>query len=319
MKGKVKNMSKTKTIMKITTVIAGIILLVLTSQQAIAKLGIISKFFDTVLENLQPGSFYNLRALKGIAYIIKNASNEMIDVVVEVQRPANAAEGYEPILDPSWVKIVPDRFKIRANENHFSDVILSIPDDPNLIGRHFHAKIWAHTAGRVGVSVGVRNRIRFSVGSRGPESLKREKRMKKMMSIDCSLDPPSQYVIGVKPGKEYDAKKEKNVSVKITNRASTSIKLELKCIKPSSRAAFPYGYEPADISWLTIKPKVIKVKPLRIKEAKFYINIPDEEENYGKKYAFFVYATVADTDIPLQVFSRVYVETIEKTKINGGK
>ena len=278
----------------------------LLASAAQAKVGVGSKFADAVLENLTPGLSYNIRELRGIPYTINNVGDAEQEVGVEVVRPAQGElqPGYEPIPDPNWIKLTPSQHRIPRGGMAFSDIIITIPDDPKLQGRHFQAAIWAHTVNTGLLGAGVKSRIRLSVGP-GPDSLAAEKRRKAMVTLNFDVWPQALYVNEAAAGGRYDVKKREKKSVKITNRGEERLEVLVKSVPWLNVNALPEGYEAGDPAWLKFKPESLKIKPDRVKEVKVILDIPAEQK--GKKLAFLYYLTLpGGTEI--STVNRVLVE-----------
>jgi hypothetical protein len=278
-----------------------------------AGIGLMTRFADVVLENLKPGS-YNLRVLKNLPYVVTNPGDLRIDVVVEILAPNSLMDGYEPIPDPNWIQILPNRFTLDPAQNHFSDIVLNIPDDPAYVGRHFQATIWAHTAGVGMVAAGMNSRLRFSIGTMGPDALQREKKKKAMLTLDFDLKPETLNVIDATVGGEFNLKTERRQSLKLTNRADDPLKVKLTSIKWDDSFTRPAGYEAApDPAWLKLKPEVQTIKPLTIGEFVPTLKIPKDPALKGKKFVFLVKAeVVAEKVTPVEVYSRVLVTVSDK-------
>src|SRR2546430_1011904 len=87
--------------------------------------GMALRFVDVVLENVSPGTSVNLREYKNLPLVVLNNDNEDMDVAIEIVIPEakEMKEGYEPIPDPTWIKILPDHFHLGPNASASSDVL----------------------------------------------------------------------------------------------------------------------------------------------------------------------------------------------------
>ncbi len=270
--------------------VAGIVFL--PAAQAHAKIGIGTQFTDAVMENLEIGQSYNLRELRGVPYSVKNVGDAGVDIVVEVMIPVpkEMKENYEPIPDPNWIQLVPSQYFVPPGGTAFSDIIISIPNDPQLVGRHYQAFLWAHTKGTGMLGTGVKSRVRFSVGP-GPDTLAEEKRKKAMVSLNYDIWPSAMYVNKAEPGKKYNVKKKENQSFRVTNRSEKPVELVLKAVPWDKRTPAPHGYEPLDnTDWIQLKPSRLKIKPFRVQEVKLLMNVPKKFK--GQKKAFIIQATL---------------------------
>jgi hypothetical protein len=271
------------------------------------------RFPDIVMQMVPPGAVLNLREAKGIPFVIINKSDRAVDVVVEpeipVQGPAHAKDGYEPVPSAEWVKVIPNTFRMQPGEMASSDVILAVPDDKALVGRHFQINLRTRTTNAGFLAVAVVNFIRFSVGTSGPAELKKEKDLKTLQQLDLDLSPITIRLEGVPLGEKVDVKAFKGSSLKLTNRGDKPVKLRLESTKiPVNMQDFgwPSTEHP---EWLTVSPALLKVKANRIEDAKVYLRIPKTPENQGKKFLFLVRAVLVDEDVALEVTSRIYVTT----------
>jgi hypothetical protein len=262
------------------------------------------------LEKVDPGTVLNFRQDKSIPYVVINRTDGPVDVAVESQEPDKKAlkEGYEPVPKPEWLRIIPDHFHMEKGEVATADVILSVPNDPTLVGRHFQANIHAHTQGKTFLAVGILNTVRFSIGVIGPDSLKKEAALKTLENLDLDLTPQSVKAEGVPLGRSVALKDLKAGPLKITNRGAETIRLKLSAVTVDNTLKHP-DFDAADPAWLTLKPATLKVKSNRIEEAAMFLNIPNVPENRGRKFMFVVRAELEGMGLPLEVNSRVYVTT----------
>ena len=256
-----------------------------------AKMGISTQFTDVVLAGLKPGLSYNLRELKGVPYTVKNRGDGVVTVQVDVVVPQRKEmiPPYEPLPDPGWVQVRPDRYRLGPGEPGFSDVIITLPDDPGLLGRHYAFALWGRTVDTGMLAGGVESRIRFSVG-KSPESLAQEKAAKAMVDLNYDLWPTKLYVRGARPGGPYDVKKEEKRRFILTNRDDEK-ELELVFDPLAWRPVFmplPAGYEAVEDvgNWVRFEPKQVKVEPLSVAEVNMIVDVP--ERLRGKKVVFFV-------------------------------
>lgn len=276
---------------------------------------IATNFSDLVLENLELGGFYNLRTLRNCPMVIKNTDNYpiIVEIKLEIPKKVNLMPGYEPIPDIEWIKIVPAKYRLGPFEKGSSDVIITIPNDEKLIGRHFQASILTSSLAadmapsQFTVAVGCVTRIRFSVASMGPETLKLEKKRKKMMSLNFEIDPVNITVKQpVELGKKLNLRKEYGIRLTLINRSTEAVPLNMNAATTGKDG----DYEPGDPKFLEIKPKKLKLKGESMEKLDLYLQIPNEKQYKNKKYVFLIVAQVP-VDVPVEVFSKLYVTTSE--------
>ncbi|RLD16207.1 MAG: hypothetical protein DRI22_01490 [Caldiserica bacterium] len=287
--------------------LGGLFLLMLILIELNGGIGIGTKFGTVVLEKVSPGGTYNLRQLRGVPYIVLNNGNGEIEVEIQVIPPNDPKEGYEPILDPSWLRIEPNRLKLKPGEEFPCTLILSIPDDKNLIGKHYHAYIRAQIVGEDLYGAAVVNNFFFSIGTEGPEAVKKAKAKKLLKELNFDVDP-NMLFLKVKAGKVVNVFKELKKSFKILNKGRRKLKLRIKSVKNTMRYPLLEGYEfTPDINFIWAKPEIVKVKGYRIIDAKLFLKIP--EEYSGKKFMFIIAVSPYEKEFSLvQLFVRVYVE-----------
>jgi len=272
-----------------------------------ANIGVGTKFGTVVLEKVSPGGTYNLRQLRGVPYIVLNTGSVEIEVEIQVIPPKNPKEGYEAIIDPSWLRIEPSRVKLKPDEEFPCNLILSIPDDKTLIGKHYHALIRAQTVGEGFYGASVVNNFFFSIGTEGPEAVKRAKAKKLLRELDFDVDPNILF-LKVKAGEKVDVFKKLGKSLKILNKGKNKLKLKVKSVKNEMRYPLLEGYKfTPDLNFLWAKPDVIKVKRYRIKDVHLFLKIP--EKYSGEKFMFIIAVSPVEKELSLiKLFVRVYVE-----------
>jgi hypothetical protein len=262
----------------------------LTSSGVQADVGLGTQFADAVLEGLEPGGTYNLRELRGIPYSVSNIGNAEVQVQIEVvpPKPKEIKDEYEPVPDPNWIRLQPERHRIPPGGMAFSDIIITLPDDPSLVGRHFQAFIKTSTLDTGLLAAGLKTQIRFSVGP-GPESLAKEKQKKAMVTLNFDIWPSGLYVLNAPAGQKYDVKQAEKKSLSVTNRADKLLDIEMKAASwDTAMVGLPEGYEPGNPEWIAFVPSRVKVKPQRVQEVKTVLNVPADQK--GKKLAFLVQA-----------------------------
>ncbi len=288
----------------------GMAALIMLPVKAQARVGLLAQFADDViLENLELGKPYNLRTLGHLPYIVTNAGDKTVDVAIEIKLPGkeNLKPGYEPLADPGWVQVVPNKFRLDPGAQGVSEIVITIPNEEAYRNKNYQFDIWAHTLGSQFMAAGAEHRMRMSTG-KGPQTLAAEKKEKAMLSLDFDMGPANMYLIGVPPGKTYDAKAEKGSSLKLTNRGGAAIKVKVVSVPYSAGIHPPEGYTVSpDPSWLKCKPDMVKVGELSIKEVKLYVTIPDKADYYGQKYAFLLKCEFQGTEVPLEMYSQVLV------------
>ncbi len=243
-------------------------------------------------------------------------------MVVEVQTPSpgRLREGYEAIPDSSWLRVVPEQFSLQPGETMDCEIIVAIPEDEEYENRHFQAIILARTVSDPGDAVrgvfmdlAMANVIRFSTGDT-PEATMDEYRSRIMESLNVSIDPYSLNAGEITPGEEIILDGFDRATPQIINRGRNDFKISFEVVDSQrlGRYGISRDFEPAPESgWLTLKEEKIKSDSRTIRDIPLKINVPDSEKYRGKNYAFVIRGMIDDYDIPIELFSRIYIRTEE--------
>lgn len=281
--------------------------------------GLSTFFADFVVENLQIGATYNFRELRNIPFMVTNNSGGTVDVVIEpmVSPERKLMPGYEHIPSLDWLQVVPNKYRLGPREKGTSDIILTVPNDPKYEGRHYQVMLNSSgldpfaAPGNVSLALGTQTRIRFSVGTRGPDYLQQEKIRKNMMTLNLEMDPANITISEpVAIGRKINLRKEKNIKFNLINKATEAVVLNMSAV--DDKSVFPLGtgeYEIGPPGFVTVKPKKVKLKGESIEKLDIFLKIPDEEKHKGKKYVFVLRAKVANIDAPIHYFSKLFVTT----------
>ena len=270
-------------------------------------IGLAARFGDVVVENAEIGKTYNLREAARVPFGVENRGKVPVDVTVQFEAPnlKTIISPYEAIPDPTWLKSFPERVTIGPKSIGYFDLLLNIPNDPSLNGRHFQAIVKARTVDTGLLGLAVENRLRFSIGP-GPETLEEEKRLKAMAQLDFNVSPQTIYITDVPIGKVFDVKEEQKKVIRVSNYSMDPLPIKLSSELWDTRLYKPGDYEPIpDPSWIVIKTAEKKIGPEEIESFSFKIKIPNEEQYRGKKFAAII-KTGLDTgfwlDAPVKIF-----------------
>ncbi len=275
-----------------------------------------TKFADVIMEHVQPGKIYNLRTMRNLPYRVENRSNGEVELQVEVEIPSKEQlkPGYEAIVDPSWIKLVPGRLKLAAGEEGLVDVILQVPPGEEYVGRHFQAHLTATTPepppGQVtalSFGIALSSRLRFSVGSAGPEEIRRLQKQGIYQMLNFTLEPDLQYVPGfMVPGKKVDLS-EMGVRLSLINRSPQTLNFKVASVPAPGGMAAASGYEYGKPEWIKVKHTDLKVPGDSIKSTSITLELPDDPAIRGKRFMFVIQGGLQGRDIPVEVYSRVYI------------
>jgi len=94
--------------------------------------------------------------------VIKNESDKQIELKLEVLIPEEneVQDGYEAIPDAGWITLEKDSFIVEPGGEAETDVIISVPNNKEYLGRRFHVFIWSHTIGE-SLGIGIKSKLLF--------------------------------------------------------------------------------------------------------------------------------------------------------------
>jgi hypothetical protein len=279
--------------------------------------GLRTSFGEVRVRGLKIGQEYSLNNLINMPLRIINTGKDSEDIRIDVIAVASAAvAGYEPLPDLSWIKLDKNDFTALPNREAVTDIRISIPNDPKLLGRRFETHIWSRTKpsthGMYGAGLGSILLLEISSVPPSEDELKKKFVDHKLGNLDFTLFPTQGSVENADLGREIDLKKENKVSIKLVNPNDTKINFRIKSIPfYESLLTMPDGFESApQYTWVRASTETIGVEGNSIKDIPLILNIPDEDGYKGKSYAFILSVEVLEQEVS----ARVYYELMVKTR-----
>lgn len=290
--------------------------LMMLAMNAGAAAGLRTPFGEVVVKNIKIGQTYSLYKLLNLPLRVVNTGSEETDLAIEtILLPAHDMRpNYEPLGSSDWVKVAQSSFTVGPNREAATDLIISIPNDPSLLGRRFEADIYSHTVSRHGVyAVALLSRLMIHVDSTPPteEELKKKFVDETIANLDFTVIPINHEVRDIPLGRPVDLRKQSKVSIKLINPNERTLNFRVRSI-PSWESTIrpPEGFEdPADSKWLKPEKEIVKVDGNSIGETTLILNLPDEERNRNKGLFFIVSFEVLEQKISTRVYYRLLVHT----------
>ncbi len=242
-----------------------------------AKIGLSTRFVEVAIDGLEPGRSHGLSDFSELEYAVLNPGERPVETLLEAERPKRPAPPYEPIPDPSWIRFFPAALLLQPGATASAEILIVLPDDPRLSGRHFEASVWARTRGAGSVAAGVRSRLRFSVGPPPREQSERALR-----PLPCRIGPEDVYVRRAKPSHRlaFDVAGSEGEALDLVVRAAPAQFL-------------PRGYRaPESLDWVAFKPSLLRVGPKGSATLELEWSAPPELR--GRRVAFAVRAETPD-------------------------
>lgn len=156
----------------------------------------------------------------------------------------------------------------------------------------------------------VKYRLRFGVGTEAPKTIEMARKSERFMMLNFNLESDSLYIRNIETGKQINLGKKGIPALKVVNLGHEKLKLEFKSVPCEKRFGISEGYQSApEPGFLRCAKETVSVEPDHIVNVPLVLEIPDEPEYRGKKYAFIIKGELKDKEVPLEIYSRIYVET----------
>lgn len=282
---------------------------------ASALMGLRSKFAEVSVEHLKIGRSYSMLELMNFPLRVMNTGTEPMPLSVTVLPPAVAGEfreGYEPIPDVGWIHLQQSSFTVPPGIEGVTDVVITIPDDPALMGRRFVVYLWTKSENLAYTGVGLKSRLLLSVSSQKATDaeVKAAPSHKRLANLNFSLNPMEVLMSDVPTGLSVKIKeKETDVMLISPNPESYTFRLTPVAAWETS-LALPKGFASApDPKWLEAKTPLVKMKPYSMQPLDLSLRIPSEERFKGQRYMFVLKAEIEGQDISAAAYVKIFVET----------
>lgn len=296
-------------------ILTAAVFLALTAS-AHARAGLRTPFGEVVVKNIKIGQTYSLYKLLNLPMRVVNTGSEEVDLQMEMVRISTAEmrPNYEVLGSSDWVRLAQSTFTVGADHEAVSDLIISIPNEPALLGRRFEADIYSHTVAQHGVyAVALLSRLLIHVDSVPPteEELKKKFVDETIANLDFTVIPINAAVQDIAVGREVSLRKERQIVIKVINPNERALSFRVHSM-PSWESTIrpPEGFEdPVDPKWLKPETETVKVEGNSIGMTSLTLNIPENPAYRGKNYFFIVSFEILEQKIPARVYYRLLVGT----------
>ncbi len=286
--------------------------LVFATYNVVEAGGLSTQLGEVVIENLQIGQAYNLKELANLRLIVTNTSDYGVDLRMDILLPDSSElrKGAEPLPDTTWVNLSQNLFKLDPDEKAISDIIISIPEDDQYLGKKYQVTIWSHTLGGKGTGMflafGLKTRIIFTTDT--VRATKDQVITASDASVNFTLKPEEIFLDNVELGKIYDLEKKTGLVLKITNPSKHEQTFELQSLTVGNSATtLTKEYQDVpDASYLKFSESRFVLPPGSTKTIKMFLEFPPKKEYSGKKYMFVIHALTVDQKVTTGVYSRLY-------------
>lgn len=273
------------------------------------------------LDNVRYGQSFSMRDSLNMPLRVTNKSEKPVEMVMElkINNPGDhdLVKGYEPLPDPSWVKLEKTYFpRVEPNNDAETDIVITIPKDKKYLGKQYQFYVWAKTvSGLSNINIGVMSKFLITIISANTLAILEGRKKPDIIksNLDFNLLPYEIFVKQIKVGKKYDLDEVSGGPIKVVN--PNSDKMQFKIYPMTSNEAQTFvkeGYDDLpDARFITFKDKEVSVPPESIKRVKAYLQIPDKPLYKGKKYQAILVLEGEGQDVSGKVYARVYITTEE--------
>lgn len=283
------------------------IFFILTFKIYIFALGISTDFNNIYIENLKIGSEYNLTKISNFPVRVKNDSDDVVKIIVKPVFPqeGRVKEGFEIIPSTSWITFSKTELEVGSQEYAVTDLIISIPDDENLLGKKYQVNIGAYItevkskSGFLTIMPGIEGRFFFSIA---PVKIK-----EKIDSVDLSFEAVPKEIFSVlKSSFQFIG------NVEIKNFSKKMCKYEIKQVSVDEGGmSLKEGYEklPSGFKIIITKQK-FKIKKGKSATFGVYVELKsDISGNYsGKKFMSVIEVKTLGKGVTGQRFVKLFLE-----------
>lgn len=278
--------------------------------------GLKTQFGEVIVKGLKIGRTYSMHKLVNLPLRLVNTGDAEVEVVISAIQPSKDVlrDGYDVIPSTSWVKLDAEQLVIGPSREGATDISISIPNDPALLGRRLQVDFWSRTRDLMSpVAVGLQSHLLLHIDSTPPteEELKAKYVDETLANLDFTVSPTSADIGEVPLGREFDLRKERKISLKLINPNDMALNFRVRAIPVwESLAVPPAGTEAAfDAGWLKPGKEIVKVEGNSIGEVPLTISIPDEERTRGKRFLLLLGVEVLEQKISTKVYSKIFVTT----------
>ncbi|MFI5347229.1 MAG: hypothetical protein ACHQ51_12720 [Elusimicrobiota bacterium] len=273
---------------------------------------------EVYIRNLKIGQTYSMVKLLNLPMRVVNTGGEDIDLKIATVHPTMLNEGYEQVPSLDWIHVDQSTFTVAPNREAVTDLIITIPNDPSLLGRRFQADIWTHSTDPRALQVGLQSHILLHIDSTPPteDELKKKFVNETLANLDFTVLPINANVSDIPLGRAIDLRKERKISIKIVNPNDSALNFRARSIPVwESVITPPPGYEAApNAQWLHPEHDVVKADGNSIIDTGLSLEIPDIPANRGRHYLFLVTFEVLEQKIPTRIYYRLFVDTANEAK-----
>ncbi len=293
-------------------IIRGSMLLLLFCVTSAYAGGLRTQLGEVVVENLQIGQTYNLADLANLSLRVTNTSDYRTELRMDFLIPDEVELKHQarPIPNLSWITLTCDSFSLDAGQEAVSDIMISIPDDEQYLGKRFQFMIWSHTVpsseGGMFLATGLKSRIVFTTDTvRADLPLDSAK---PSGNAAFSVSPSEIHLNAVPLGSRYDVRKANGTALVVKNPTAEELTLRLysKTVSSTLASVEPGWEDTPDAGYLTFEADEIRIPPQSERTVNLYLHIPSEAGLDEKQLMFLIHVCDETRQVTTGVYVRVF-------------
>ncbi len=284
--------------------------------------GIKTDFGDVAIDNLGIGRTYNLRDLVGMPMKVTNTGLDTVNLLISVEIPqkdqiseSHRERGYSAVPSLNWVSLSQTQFVVPAGESAYSDVIITIPNDPTLYGKKFQTSIYSRTNQPGAINLGIFSHLFISIAKSEDEQKQIEGNHKRGIvgNMDYTLLPDKLVLEHASIGKKVDIRKETKRTIMIANSGTELIRLRVKSVPVGDTPlTLQTGFEAGKPEWISLKEPVVSVDGSSFADPQISMDLPKDKSLIGKKLMFVIKVEPADPEVVgVTFYGKIYVEVAQ--------
>ncbi|MBI3553003.1 MAG: hypothetical protein HY077_10855 [Elusimicrobia bacterium] len=247
---------------------------------------------ERVVAGLNPGGHYTLEELQHEPLSVVNSGDEGAAVAMSVAAPraGELNDGFEPIPDPGWIRLLHGAFSLRPGDEGRSNAVIAIPDDKRLRGGQFQAQWLSRAVSQSGLKLDLKSKLLLILAPDEREIEEARGKVEKGPGTDFQLGRSDERADGVALGRTVDLKRERGVSIKLVNLGERKATFALTPVfEEEGGAPRREGFERSpNPQFLKAERRVVEVGASGVGEARLSLDIPDQPRYRGKSWLFTV-------------------------------
>jgi hypothetical protein len=265
---------------------------------------------EVVIENLQAGQRYSLRALANLPLSITNNSDQAMRVCVDPLVPgaAELRQGAEPIPDATWASALPETLEIPAHQTRAAELFIHVPDRAELRGRKFEVVFWSHNMPQPGelLAYGLKSRVIFSIDREAapPQSLPEG-------DLSLTLQPAELRLEGVVPGRMNRLEDLTRRPLKVRNTSSRTVRVSLHAVSAKAAGVTEHvsAIDLMQAGVLSLSEPEMTLAPGEERTVEGTLRVAKGKAPKGRNLVCVIGAAVIDQPVRTEIYSRVTAHT----------